>query len=269
MKKFLIVLLICINFYTLGAEDGKKKGLKRDNIDNPGAEEPSDEKSLRWGFSGSIEMGGMFIFGNSFDSVNSAGFGTIGRESIIAHLTAGINLRKPEFLDSALIISYAAGGSFLWEDIFGMPGSQFPLYGDVFALQLEVQPLFKFLNGFHPFIGGGYSFTNGLIDDFGDGFTKGLGPFAVAGINIFNSMGLERLFPFVVTPDAFFGLRISLYYRFPYEYEFKLDWNEFGANYAGASDVNSIKSFFDRTFPAESFLFSAGFSIGYTGFKFR
>ena len=124
------------------------------------------------------------------------------------------------------------------------------------------------LHGFHPFPGFGYSITNGLIDDFGDGFVMGRGAFIVGGLCIFNSLGLYPYLPFSIDEDWFFGLRISAYYRFPYNYQFRLDWDEFSANYMGPADIDTMRAFFENTFSAENIVIGVGISIGGVPFHF-
>ncbi len=262
MKKiftFFIISCICFTLFS-----GDKKKIQ--------SQSPSEEESTRdlmhWGFFGSLEMGGMYLLGDGLKLIEDNGYGTIGKESIIVSLTGGISIRKPELFDTSLVISYAGGGSFLWDDIFGEEGNFFPLHGDSFSLQIEAQPLFPLLQGFHPFIGGGYSLTNGLIDEYGDGFVDGKGPFIVGGMYIFNSLGLSPLLPFEISKNGFFGIRISIYYRFPYKYNFKLDWEEFQENYFGPADIDAMEAFFDNTFQADSLMFSIGLSLGLTGFSF-
>ena len=222
----------------------------------------SIKKDTSWGFSSSLEMGGMGITGDGLDSVTDNNYGTINGDSIIALFSAGLNYRKLKVYDIALVFSYTAGGSFYWEDIFGESGSNFSLKSDSLAAQVEFQPLFPQLHGFHPFIGGGYSLTNGLIDDFGDGFVQGRGPFAVGGLYILNSFGMDSILPFYTEDDSYFGIRISVYYRFPYSYNFRMNWDEYSDNYIGPVDVNTMESFFNNSFSAESIAFSIGLSFG-------
>lgn len=224
-------------------------------------------KEPRWGFSGSIEMGGLRLSGEGFDLVRDEGYGTVGTESIIALFSAGVDYRRPEVFDLSLTFSYLAGGSFVWQNLFGDIGSEFSLFGDSLGIQVEIQPLFPWLQGFHPFIGGGWSLTNGLVDEIGEGFVRGSGPFVVGGLCIYNALGLYPYLPFSLDDESFFGLRISLYYRFPYAYSFRLDWDEFEENYFGPVDADTLQTFFEgHEFPSSSFAFSVGISMGYAPF---
>jgi hypothetical protein len=223
-------------------------------------------KDTRWGFSGSLEMGGMRVSGEGLDMVAQSGHGTIDGDSLVVLMSGGVNFRKLEAYDLALTVSYLGGGAFVWDEIFGDPYSSFLLYGDSLAVQLEVQPLFPWLSGFQPFLGAGYSLTNGLVDELKDGFVRGRGPFIVGGLYILNNFGLESILPFYTDVNHYFGIRISAYYRFPYAYDFRLDWDEFSTNYTGPADLPAMESFFDNTFSAGSIAIGIGLSLGYMPF---
>ena len=218
-----------------------------------------------WGFSGSIEMAGMFLDEGALQSVYQQGYGTVGTSSGVVLFTAGVNYRRPRVVDLALSISYLGGGSFDWDDLFGDYGNSFNLYADSFAAQIEIQPLFAWLHGIHPFIGGGYAFTNGLVDDIGEGFVGGDGPFVVGGLYILNSFGLT---PMLENGDKVYaGIRISLYYRLPYAYGFDIDWTVVEGYYSGTSDFSALRSFFEgASVPARGFAFGVGLGFGYAPF---
>jgi hypothetical protein len=134
------------------------------------------------------------------------------------------------------------------------------------GIQAEIQPIFSFLRGFHPFIGAGYSLTNGLVDDIGDGFVAGRGPFVVGGLYILNSLGLAPYLPFYRDSRSYVGLRISVYYRFPYDYDFRMDWDESSQNYNGPVDTSVMRSFFETTsFAMDSLSFAVELSLGMAG----
>ena len=251
MKKVFVLLcsyiVICAQVY---ADDAGEDGLKK----------------AFWGFSGSLEIGYAEISGDGLESIAAGGYGTINGGSLVMLATGGLNYRIINAFDTALYISYLGGGAFQWEDIFGDIGSDFSLYGDSLSVQVEFQPLFSWLSGFHPFIGGGYSFTNGLVDEIGDGFVRGSGPFVVAGLYILNNFGLGPFLPFYTQSNHFFGLRISAYYRFPFSYDFKLDWDAFADHYYDPTDIDVIRSFFGETFAAGSFSIGIGLSLGYLPF---
>jgi hypothetical protein len=252
MKSKCLVLLLCFSVLVFtSAEDT----------------DTSVGNNISWGFSGSIEIGGMSINGEGLNSVKDNNYGTINGDSEVVLFAAGLNYRKPRVYDLALIFSYTSGGSFMWEDIFGDLGSDFSLYSDSLAVQAEFQPLFPWLRGFHPFIGGGYSLTNGLIDNFDDGFVQGQGPFITGGLYILNTLGFDSIPLFYTWDNEFFGIKISVYYRFPYSYNFRMDWDEFSDNYIGLpEDVNAMESFFSNSFSAESITVSIGLSLGYMPF---
>ncbi len=226
--------------------------------------ETEGSKAWRWGLVGSIEMGAAFVDETAFASVMEAGYGSIETQGMTVNLTAGADLRKPDFMAVDLLVTYMGGGSFMWTDIFGSPDESFPLMSDSWSVQIEIQPLFEFLHGFHPFIGGGYSFTNSLMDEAGDGFKGGTGPFVSGGLLIINNFGLGPGFPAYSTSQSYFGIRISANYRFPYSYGFNMDWDEYSEGYTGPSDLSEMRSFFEsESFPADCFSFSIGFSMGY------
>ncbi|MBI9107945.1 MAG: hypothetical protein JEZ04_14445 [Spirochaetales bacterium] len=235
----------------------------------PAAAEATDsaEKNSHWGFSGALEIGGLWLAGQGFSSIEDAGYGSIGTESAVPVISAGMNYRMSELFDLALSLSYSGGGSFLWSELFGDTYSSFSLYADSLSVQLEIQPLFPFLQGFHPFIGGGYSIANGLIDDIGEGFVGGQGPFIVGGLYIFNSFGMDPNPILYMDETSAVGIRISAYYRFPYAYSFSLNWDELSAAYSGPADFETLRSFFENnTFPTQSFAVSIGLSLEYTPF---
>ncbi|HCM26358.1 MAG TPA: hypothetical protein DIC34_07430 [Treponema sp.] len=217
----------------------------------------------RFGLMGTIEMGGMSVRGSGFDRIEENGYGTISGDSVVALFSGGCFFRKPEIVDVAFLFSYLAGGSFVWDGILGIQGSSFSLYGDSLAAQVEFHPLFPFLNGIRPFAGAGYSLTNGLVDEIGDGFVSGTGPFALAGLDVVSWFGKPNAL-FSDDGKGFAALRLSLYYRIPYEYDFKLGWNEFSSNYSGAAPIDDLKDFFSGSFPAESIAFGIGLSIGFS-----
>lgn len=228
--------------------------------------EPAVSNTPVWGFSGSLGIGGMRLSGDGLDPVREAGYGNLSKESITMQATGGVICRVPGLLDVSLLLSYLGGGSFMWEDIFGDYGSDFSLYGDSLGVQVELQPTFPFLRGFQPFIGAGCSLTNGLVDDYQDGFVAGRGPFIVGGLYVLNSLGLDPYLPFYRDEASFFGLRISVYYRFPYNYRFRMDWDEYSQNYVGPVDANIMRDFFENTtFTMSSLAFAVELCLGGSG----
>lgn len=251
-----IGLFIILSFYSVLFAAGQE-------VPEKSAQDPC------WGFSLSIEMGGMRLSGTGLDKVEQAGFGTLGRDSIVAIFSAGADYRIPDVLDAALTFSYLGGGSFYWNDLFGQTGNDFSLFGDSLAVQIEIQPLMPALKGFHPFLGAGYSLTNGLVDNIGDGFVKGRGFFLAGGLYIFNALGLYPYLPFYTDKESSFGLRISLYYRFPYKYSFRMDWDEYQSYYGGGTEYFAeLRRFFENEqFLCGSLAFGVGVSLGYYPFK--
>jgi hypothetical protein len=206
-----------------------------------------------WGFGGSIEAGGIYVLESAgLDAVARAGYGTLGRDSITAIFSLEGVLSRPGIVDIGLGLSYLGGGSIVWSDCFGHLGDSFCFYPDSLAVQAEVRPTFAFLGGVQPFVGGGYSLTNGLVDDVGDGFVNGWGPFVMGGLDLFSSFGMKN--PVFAYQDGFFfGLRASVTYRFPYAYGFKVD--------GGLSDP-AMSDFFGGTFSATNLSFGIGLAIG-------
>lgn len=253
MKNVIAVIMLCL---LMAANSAAETTGATDTEDTP------DNSWAYLGFSGSIEIAMMRISGEGLDLVSEAGYGSISRDGFVPLLAGGVNLRKPSIFDLALSVSVIGGGSFDWNNVFGDFGNSFSLYGEALSVQLEIQPLFPFLRGFHPFIGGGYSIKYGLVDNVHEGFVKGQGPFVGGGLYMFSLFGRDSTF-FYHDDKSFAGLRLSVYYRFPYAYQFELDWSEFAADYAGMADVNTIKSFFqDATFPSESLTISLGLCLG-------
>jgi|GEM_PF-2609268 len=222
----------------------------------PGASSGSAQ-SWAWGLDASIEMGGMFILDSSgFDAMARDGYGSIGRDSITALFTLGAVLSRPRIVDLCLNLSYLGGGSFVWSEMFGHPEWEFSLYSDSLGIQLEIHPTLAFLHGIEPFAGAGWSLTNGLVDEVGDGFVRGWGPYVMGGLELFNDFGLKRTF-LDRSGGTFFGLRASVYYRFPYAYSFKVG--------AFPDPSPAIVDYFSDSFPARSLAFGIGLYIGYAG----
>ena len=198
------------------------------------------------GFCSQLQMGYNKIESADLKNLNTQNQGSIEQSSISTLLSLGATIVFPESFQASILSSYLGGGNYLWsfDD-----GSQINMMVNMVSVHTELQPLLPVFNGFLPFLGGGYSFINNVVDTNGDGFTsKGL--FLIGGLDIFNSFGFK---PEILlrTPDdtIYFGFRASFVYHLPYNYSF------------GIEGMSSSLS--DSTYQASSWSLCFGITMGF------